>query len=86
MRETTVPTRQFTHREFALTLSNDAYLRYQSFNNADELKAEMLRLGPSRFEIGPMYSGRVSTKSSNSRNAGANLVRTIGNSQKIEKH
>ncbi|GAA5837079.1 hypothetical protein JCM5353_002488 [Sporobolomyces roseus] len=53
-----VPTRQFTHREFALTLSNDAYLRYQSFNNADELKAEMLRLGPSRFEIGPMYSGR----------------------------
>ncbi|GAA6063483.1 hypothetical protein JCM10212_000999 [Sporobolomyces blumeae] len=53
-----VPTKQFTHREFALTLSNDAYLRYQSFNNADELKAEMLRLGPSRFEIGPMYSGR----------------------------
>ncbi|GAA5848835.1 hypothetical protein JCM3766R1_003335, partial [Sporobolomyces carnicolor] len=53
-----VPTRQFTHREFALTLANDAYLRYQSFSNADELKAEMLRLGPSRFEIGPMYSGR----------------------------
>lgn len=46
-----------------MTLSNDAYLRYQSFNNADELKAEMLRLGPSRFEIGPMYSGRVSWKS-----------------------
>ncbi|GAA5959939.1 hypothetical protein JCM3765_000653 [Sporobolomyces pararoseus] len=53
-----VPTKQFTHREFALTLSNDAYLRYQSFNSAEELKAEMLRLGPSRFEIGPMYSGR----------------------------
>lgn len=57
--DVSVPTRQFTHREFALTLANDAYLRYQSFSNADELKAEMLRLGPSRFEIGPMYSGRV---------------------------
>ncbi|GAA5994724.1 hypothetical protein JCM5350_001480 [Sporobolomyces pararoseus] len=53
-----VPTKQFTHREFALTLQNDSYLRYQSFNNAEELKAEILRLNPSRFEIGPMYSGR----------------------------
>ncbi|POY74817.1 hypothetical protein BMF94_2090 [Rhodotorula taiwanensis] len=53
-----VPTRQFTHREFAFTLQNEAYLRYQSFAGADELKQEVLRLNPSRFEIGPMYSGR----------------------------
>ncbi|BGP39961.1 p48 polypeptide of DNA primase [Rhodotorula kratochvilovae] len=53
-----VPTRQFTHREFAFTLQNDAYLRYQSFATADDLKQEILRLNPSRFEIGPMYSGR----------------------------
>ncbi|GAA6024069.1 hypothetical protein JCM11491_001622 [Sporobolomyces phaffii] len=53
-----VPTRQFTHREFALTLTNDAYLRYQSFNSHDDLKQEIIRLGPSRFEIGPTYSGR----------------------------
>ncbi|GAA5860389.1 hypothetical protein JCM1840_000243 [Sporobolomyces johnsonii] len=53
-----VPTRQFTHREFAVTLQNEAYLRYQSFNSADELKQEIVRLNPSRFEIGPMYSGR----------------------------
>lgn len=54
------PTRQFTHREFAFTLQNEAYLRYQSFSTAEELKHEVLRLNPSRFEIGPMYSGRVS--------------------------
>ncbi|KDE08325.1 DNA primase small subunit [Microbotryum lychnidis-dioicae p1A1 Lamole] len=53
-----VPTKQFTHREFALTLSNDVYLRYQSYANADEMKKEIVRLNPARFEIGPTYSGR----------------------------
>lgn len=46
----------FANREFAFTLSNDAYLRYQSFPNHEALKKEILRLNPSRFEIGPEYS------------------------------
>lgn len=54
----TVPTRAFTHREFAFTLSNDAYLRYNSFQTAADLQREVVRLNPSRFEIGPVYSGR----------------------------
>lgn len=29
------PTTDFTHREFAFTLANDAYLRYQSYPNSD---------------------------------------------------
>lgn len=29
------PTNDFANREFALTLQNDAYLRYQSFTTAD---------------------------------------------------
>ena len=51
-----VPTNDFAHREFAFTLSNDAYLRYQSFTTADTLKKDVLRLMPSRFEIGPVYT------------------------------
>ena len=50
------PTNDFGHREFAFTLQNDAYLRYQSFPTSDLLRKDVLRLLPSRFEIGPVYS------------------------------
>ncbi|EJP69324.1 DNA primase small subunit [Beauveria bassiana] len=50
------PTNDFGHREFAFTLQNDVYLRYQSFATADLLRKDVLRLLPSRFEIGPVYS------------------------------
>ncbi|KAH0538526.1 hypothetical protein FGG08_004913 [Glutinoglossum americanum] len=50
------PTNDFGHREFAFTLQNDAYLRYQAFPTADLLRKEILRLNPSRFEIGPVYN------------------------------
>lgn len=56
----TVPSRLFTHREFAFTLAGDVYIRYNSFNNADDFKREVVRLNPSRFEIGPQYTARVS--------------------------
>ncbi|PGH31144.1 DNA primase small subunit [[Emmonsia] crescens] len=50
------PSPDFGNREFAFTLQNDAYLRYQSFPNAELLRKEILHLNPSRFEIGPVYS------------------------------
>ncbi|KAI9690614.1 MAG: hypothetical protein M1820_009971 [Bogoriella megaspora] len=50
------PTNDFAHREFAFTLQNDAYLRYQSFPTADLLRKQCIDLNPSRFEIGPVYS------------------------------
>lgn len=50
------PTNDFGHREFAFTLQNDIYLRYQSFPTADLIRKDVLRLLPSRFEIGPVYS------------------------------
>ncbi|KAG5646812.1 hypothetical protein DXG03_002189 [Asterophora parasitica] len=56
------PTRLFTHREFAFTLQGDVYLRYNSFNNADELKKQVCQLNPTRFEIGPVYSARPKDK------------------------
>ncbi|KAJ5115042.1 hypothetical protein NUU61_000801 [Penicillium alfredii] len=51
-----VPTRDFGNREFALTLQNDAYLRYQSYTTADLFRKDILKMNPSRFEIGPVYS------------------------------
>jgi DNA primase small subunit len=54
-----IPTKLFTHREFAFTLQGDVYLRYNSFNNAEELKKQVCNLNPTRFEIGPVYSARV---------------------------
>lgn len=50
------PNTSFTNREIAFTLSNDAYLRYQSFPNAEAFRKEVLRLNPSRFEVGPVYT------------------------------
>ncbi|KAL8721738.1 MAG: hypothetical protein Q9225_001636 [Loekoesia sp. 1 TL-2023] len=50
------PSNDFGHREFAFTLQNDAYLRYQSFPTSDLLRKDVLRLNPSRFEIGPVYT------------------------------
>jgi hypothetical protein len=53
------PTRLFTHREFSFTLQGDVYLRYNSFNSAEDLKKQVCSLNPTRFEIGPVYSVRV---------------------------
>ncbi|THH01494.1 hypothetical protein EW145_g6899 [Phellinidium pouzarii] len=56
------PTRLFTHREFAFTLQGDVYIRYNSFSSAEELKKQVLRLNPSRFEIGAVYNARPRDK------------------------
>jgi DNA primase small subunit len=50
------PQDDFSNREFAFTLQNDAYIRYQSFPSADLLRKEVLDKVPIRFEIGPTYS------------------------------
>ncbi|GAA5977611.1 hypothetical protein JCM11641_006876 [Rhodosporidiobolus odoratus] len=71
------PTKQWTHREFAFTLQNDAYLRYQSFSTADDLKNEIIRLNPSRFEIGPEYSGRPNARKALMKSAFRPLTREL---------
>ncbi|PWN23405.1 prim-pol domain-containing protein [Microstroma glucosiphilum] len=52
------PTKNFTHREFAFTLTNDVYIRYNSFADWEEFKREVVRLNPARFEIGPVYTAK----------------------------
>ncbi|KAL1958493.1 hypothetical protein VTO42DRAFT_4357 [Malbranchea cinnamomea] len=64
------PSPDFANREFAFTLQNDAYLRYQSYPTADLLRKDVLRLNPSRFEIGPVYSTNPRDRKA-LRNAGA---------------
>ncbi|KAG2413742.1 DNA primase small subunit [Aspergillus terreus] len=51
-----VPSPDFGNREFALTLQNEAYLRYQSYATADLFRKDILRMNPARFEIGPVYN------------------------------
>ncbi|KAG9103821.1 hypothetical protein FRC06_007799 [Ceratobasidium sp. 370] len=58
------PSRLITNREFALTLQGDVYLRYNSFANAEEMKREICRYNPTRFEIGAIYSARPRDKKS----------------------
>lgn len=50
------PGPDFGNREFAFTLPGEIYLRYQSYPTNDLLKKDVLRLNPSRFEIGPVYT------------------------------
>ncbi|CAG8555021.1 4992_t:CDS:10 [Paraglomus occultum] len=52
----TVPTKSFTNREFSFNLPNDVYVRYQSFNSHEELKAELLKELPSKIDIGAVYT------------------------------
>ncbi|MBW0470017.1 hypothetical protein O181_009732 [Austropuccinia psidii MF-1] len=51
-----VPNYAFTHREFAVTLQNEAYLRYNSYADHIELQKDIIRLNPLRFEVGCTYS------------------------------
>ncbi|RYP49437.1 hypothetical protein DL768_004847 [Monosporascus sp. mg162] len=50
------PTNDFGYREFAFTMPNDQYWRYQSYPTADLLRKDVLCHMPTRFEIGPVYS------------------------------
>lgn len=57
-----VPSRVSKNREFAFTLKGDVYLRYQSFDNADDFKKKVCHYNPTRFEIGPVYDAPVSLR------------------------
>jgi len=51
-----IPSTDFSNREFAFVLPNDAYIRYQSFVSADQFRKQCIQMTPVRFEIGPVYS------------------------------
>ncbi|GMK55912.1 hypothetical protein CspeluHIS016_0209680 [Cutaneotrichosporon spelunceum] len=58
LNQSDAPGKLWTHREFAFTIENDVYIRYNSYSTAYDFQKDILRLVPSRFEIGPQYSHR----------------------------
>jgi DNA primase small subunit len=46
----------FWRREFSFTLANDVYIRYLSFQNAEEFKDKVKKDQPHKIDIGPVYS------------------------------
>ncbi|KAJ2079201.1 p48 polypeptide of DNA primase [Coemansia sp. RSA 988] len=53
---TDAATREFTHREFSFTINDGVYLRYQSFKDGPELQREVVRLAPSKIDIGAVFT------------------------------
>ncbi|KAJ1905525.1 p48 polypeptide of DNA primase [Coemansia sp. IMI 209127] len=50
------PTTEFTHREFSFTTNDGVYIRYQSFKDSSEFQRELVRLSPSKIDIGAIFT------------------------------
>ncbi|KAG8760585.1 hypothetical protein FRC14_002587 [Serendipita sp. 396] len=52
----------WTNREFAFTLKGDVYIRYNSFQDVEEFKKQVIKLNPERFEVGAIYNAKPRDK------------------------
>ncbi|KAG0326826.1 hypothetical protein BGZ99_008928 [Dissophora globulifera] len=59
---TPTPSKSFMNREFSFHLSDETFMRYQSYKNMDELKSELTRLCPTRIDLGAVYNIRPKDK------------------------
>ncbi|KAF9900858.1 hypothetical protein EC991_006781 [Linnemannia zychae] len=53
-----VPSNSFMNREICWTLMDDTFIRFQSYRNMEELKNDMIRLIPAKFDLGAIYNIR----------------------------
>lgn len=47
------------NREFSFTFPNGSYLRFQSFDNAEQFQAFLVKNTPVKIDLGAIYSARV---------------------------
>ncbi|RIB18157.1 DNA primase small subunit-like protein [Gigaspora rosea] len=52
----------FKNRELSFTLPSDAYLRYNSYNGEEDLKAEIMKMCPTKIDIGAIYTAKPKDK------------------------
>ena len=56
----------FKKREFSFTTENDTYMRYKSYDNAEEFKQDMLLVKPRKIDLGAIFTVPVCTLQNNS--------------------
>ncbi|KAG0350720.1 hypothetical protein BGZ54_003667 [Gamsiella multidivaricata] len=56
------PSKSFMNREFSFYLTDNTFMRHQSFKNLDEFKQELIRLCPTRIDLGAVYNIRPKDK------------------------
>ncbi|KAK3843525.1 MAG: putative DNA primase small subunit [Linnemannia gamsii] len=54
----TKPSNSFLNREICWTLMDDTFIRFQSYRTLEELKQDMIRLNPAKFDLGAIYNIR----------------------------
>ena len=59
-----IPKYYFANREFSFTLASDVYIRFQSFQDADQLKKELVKMNPVKIDIGAVYNIKPKDKKS----------------------
>ena len=52
-------TKSLKNREFSFTFSNGSYLRFQSFEDADQFQSFLIKNTPVKIDLGAIYSARV---------------------------
>ncbi|KAK3825983.1 MAG: hypothetical protein J3Q66DRAFT_380297 [Benniella sp.] len=57
-----IPSKSFMNREFSFHLVDETFMRFQSFRTLDEFKKELIRMCPSRIDLGAVYNIRPKDK------------------------
>lgn len=57
-----VDPKNLRNREFSFTFANGSYLRFQSFDKAEQLQAFLISNCPVKIDLGAIYSTKVRSR------------------------